>query len=417
MKNTRIILFTAHYPYGWGEVFIANEIGYLCDAFQEVWVIPLLKSADGQQRALPPGAKLFGPLIGCHEHQKLNLLIKGMFNDAPFWTLGFKELFRKKAWKKPNWFRNWLSSTTLSRAGFSSKTFKSVLPEIEPHDIFYFYWGDGAANMLPMIRKSHQNFAMARFHNTDIYEENKGGYLPFRDTVLPGLDLAVFIAQNGLSYLQNRYPGILKNTYVSKLGVYDRGISKPSDGKILHLASCSALNDQKQVHLIPEALKQVSFPVKWVHFGAGPLMHLVENACKDLPAHVETRLMGHVPNIDVIRYYNEHPIDLFINVSKNEGIPVSIMEASAMGIPTIATQVGGVAEIVNNETGLLLDPNVTTEKITQMIEWFWNEAPREKMRTNARLLWQQNFDAKTNYQEFCNTIHVRNKAKSAFNQQ
>ena len=45
-----------------------------------------------------------------------------------------------------------------------------------------------------------------------------------------------------------------------------------------------------------------------------------------------------------------------MNVSESEGIPVSIMEASSFGIPVIATNVGGVGEIVENGyNGLLLN--------------------------------------------------------------
>lgn len=50
--------------------------------------------------------------------------------------------------------------------------------------------------------------------------------------------------------------------------------------------------------------------------------------------------------------------DLFVNMSLSEGIPVSIMEAISFGIPIIATNVGGNAEIVNDETGVLIPVNI-----------------------------------------------------------
>ena len=43
-------------------------------------------------------------------------------------------------------------------------------------------------------------------------------------------------------------------------------------------------------------------------------------------------------------------IDLFINTSSSEGVPVSIMEALSVGIPIIATDVGGTKEIVTKTT-------------------------------------------------------------------
>ena len=49
--------------------------------------------------------------------------------------------------------------------------------------------------------------------------------------------------------------------------------------------------------------------------------------------------------------------DIFILPSFAEGVPVSLMEAMATGIPVVATNVGGVAELVESErTGLVVPP-------------------------------------------------------------
>ena len=55
-----------------------------------------------------------------------------------------------------------------------------------------------------------------------------------------------------------------------------------------------------------------------------------------------------------------------------EGIPVSIMEA-IVSIPIIATDVGGVSEIVNEETGLLVNKNPNLDKIADLINNFSEE--------------------------------------------
>lgn len=55
--------------------------------------------------------------------------------------------------------------------------------------------------------------------------------------------------------------------------------------------------------------------------------------------------------------YSEHPVDVFINLSTNEGVPVSIMEAISFDIPIVATDVGGTSEIVTDETGILVSSN------------------------------------------------------------
>ena len=48
--------------------------------------------------------------------------------------------------------------------------------------------------------------------------------------------------------------------------------------------------------------------------------------------------------------------DVYVQPSRSEGIPLSIMEASLASIPTVATRVGGIPEVVQEgETGLLCD--------------------------------------------------------------
>ncbi|NJK95527.1 MAG: glycosyltransferase [Bacteroidales bacterium] len=50
---------------------------------------------------------------------------------------------------------------------------------------------------------------------------------------------------------------------------------------------------------------------------------------------------------------------MFLNTSLSEGVPVSVMEALSFGLPVIATDVGGTGELINDEVGMLINPEIS----------------------------------------------------------
>ena len=77
-------------------------------------------------------------------------------------------------------------------------------------------------------------------------------------------------------------------------------------------------------------------------------------------------------------------MDIICLTSKNEGTPVSLIEAQASGIPVVSTSVGGIKDIVlEGETGFLVardDTNKFAEKLMDLIE---NENKRQEMSQNG----------------------------------
>ena len=81
---------------------------------------------------------------------------------------------------------------------------------------------------------------------------------------------------------------------------------------------------------------------------------------------LKIKLAGKISNSQLLEIYKNIPFDIFINVSENEGVPVSIMEAMSFGMIIIATAVGGTSEIVHNgKNGYLLPQNCSKEQIAE----------------------------------------------------
>ncbi len=123
---------------------------------------------------------------------------------------------------------------------------------------------------------------------------------------------------------------------------------------------------------------------------------------KELPLNIKVELLGYKQNAEVIQFYKNYSVDLFINVSSSEGLPVSIMEAASFGIPIIATNAGGNHEIVNSKTGILIPIKFEPKELSDHITSFLTQSQTDilNFRLNARKKYENELDAKINYLNF-----------------
>lgn len=76
--------------------------------------------------------------------------------------------------------------------------------------------------------------------------------------------------------------------------------------------------------------------------------------------------------------------DIFVLPSYNEGLPRSILEAFAMGVPVVATPAGGTRELVDDETGIVV-PKGSPEALASALRRLGSDAAlRERMGRAAR---------------------------------
>ena len=336
-----VFVLTDNFPFGIGEAFLNSEADFLPKYFESVHYIPLWK--NGALRELPEGSVVERPLLDFNPKGNVKLVVKGLFNFSPFF-FAIPLFFKEKAWKGKKRFWDFMTALLIIRAAYSSLRIR-----FKKNALVYSYWGDKLALLLPLLKKKYGVVTVSRFHRTDLYEEACGGYKPFRKWLFNALDVAVPIAKDGKRYLLERYGNEApKRIEVHRLGVFDKGLNPSEVDDIFQIVSCSHIVPVKRVAFLAEVIGSFDFKVRWTHIGDGPLRAEVEAVIDKFPENITGVLLGAMPNAEVLRYYSEHHVDLFVNVSESEGVPVSIMEAFSFGIPVMATDVGGVSEIVDD---------------------------------------------------------------------
>ncbi|MFW5852317.1 MAG: glycosyltransferase, partial [Bacteroidota bacterium] len=345
MKNI-LFFFTATYPYGFGETFIENEIHYLAKSFDSI-IIVSNNLTDTQTRKVPSNVTCLRMNYELSYAQKLSALTH-IFHPL-FWHE--IQIIRTRYKKRISRLILFTVLQSLQKALFLKKKIQKIITtHSHTNDSIYLYsyWNNDTAFALSYLKQSIlTQKCISRAHRWDVYfEVNKAQYLPFKQYILEKSDGISFIAEEGANYYKNLFPEYANKMYLSHLGVNIPDIQAAKKHNHLRIVSCSNIIPVKRVHVIAEALEKISpeITIEWIHFGAGTELNSLQEYCKkklNPLAHISYTFAGQKTNKEVLSFYSKNYIDIFINVSSSEGIPVSIMEAQSYGIPCIATDVGG----------------------------------------------------------------------------
>ena len=88
--------------------------------------------------------------------------------------------------------------------------------------------------------------------------------------------------------------------------------------------------------------------------GSGRLLPDSEARARELGLEGTVDFLGYVRNTEILGWLEAGRVDVVALPSDSEGVPVSLIEALAYGVPAVASDVGGVAELVGGGCGLLV---------------------------------------------------------------
>lgn len=413
MKQKTLILLCDQYPLSAGEFFIDDEMRVIASKFDKVLIYTAsTNSGENLNRFVPANAEVISFSRQKLESGKLKSvfrIFKPMFVAELFFALRNLPL------------KYWLSAIKIMYVEIHRATnLKEDLvglckaKKLNPRDcVFYSYWHDYKALALAMLRKEIQSIkCVARAHRWDVFaDKNLIPYLPFKSFIINNLSQTYSISDAGKIYFEKYLNCKLNDRVtVSRLGKFnDRQPNMDKQPDSVLICSCSNLIPVKQVDKIIEVISHLQTKnIRWVHFGDGPLRSELEQSAQEKLPNVQYEFRGIVANDKILDFYAENHVDLFINLSVSEGIPVSIMEALSAGIPVLATNVGGTAEAVNNKNGFLIPADFDCSNVAKIVDNYLNLTVSEqiKYRQNAHNYWKENFEAEMNYEEFAGMLIV-----------
>lgn len=158
------------------------------------------------------------------------------------------------------------------------------------------------------------------------------------------------------------------------------------DSNVTVITNVGILRSVKGHEITLKAAKQVleRFPdVVFFLAGDGPRKEALEKMAFELKISSRVIFAGFIENIKEIYSFS----DLIVLSSWSEGLPQSLLQAMAAGVPVVSTKVGGVPEIVRNkETGILVEPGDFQSLSKGIISLLENHKLREQMINRAKEL-------------------------------
>ena len=269
-------------------------------------------------------------------------------------------------------------------------------------DLVHVYYGHKAVKYLEMLKHWGGPFIVS-FHGVDVSKFcEQDGYRECLKQVFQHAKLVLARSQSLLQEVQalgcpeeklrlNRTP-IPMDRFQATVR------QAPADGA-WRLVQASRLIPKKGLFTTLEALVKVvpHFPkLKFIVCGNGPVKDefMARRDALGLKDHVEVH--GWRTQEQLVEEFQRghvflHPSEL-TETSDQEGIPNSMLEAMASGLPVVATLHGGIPEAVTNEVdGLLVHEKRSDELAAAIIRLLSDPALLEKLSTNAAESVRKNF--------------------------
>lgn len=407
MTVENILYITHGFPYVREDVFSMDEFPYLFDKKCNIYIFPRL-GAPSEPCIDVQNATIIDDFLNSRKSKILSLFSFSFFELLKAEIL--ECLKYKKSFRIFPFFRS--AAIALHAKNVFSRFISKRSFEKTPITIYFFWYSEAVIGAYFIKKRFPQVRIVVRLHGGDLYPVQwTHGYIPFRYFRAQCADYFAPCSQHGVDFLISEGFDPAK-VCVAYLGVppVDRLCPSSAAGE-LHLVSCSFVFSVKRLPLLVRslhalAIRHPEMRIVWHHIGDGTnedsqhLRNIAHEMLKCLD-NFEYYFHGVLSTSEIRTYLAsaDTPLDCLVNVSESEGLPVSMMEAIAAGIPLIGTDVGGVHEIVNETTGKLLPQNFTIEEFIEAVRSIMLLKEPDKRRHIVRF-FSTYFNMEHNYSLF-----------------
>jgi glycosyltransferase involved in cell wall biosynthesis len=197
---------------------------------------------------------------------------------------------------------------------------------------------------------------------------------------------------------------------VSELQIQPSATEFGSANGSLRILSVGSLVEKKGHRILIEAcnlLRERGVEFACTIIGGGPQEHQLHRQVRSLGLQDKVILLGARSHPEILAAYSNHDVFALASVvakdGDRDGIPVVIMEAGAMGLPIVSTDVSGIPEFVRrDQTGILVPPGDARALAEAIATLAKDSNLRTELGQNARALVENEFNLATNVARLVN---------------
>jgi L-malate glycosyltransferase len=149
----------------------------------------------------------------------------------------------------------------------------------------------------------------------------------------------------------------------------------------------------------------------WI-VGDGSERKTLERLTDELGIAAQVTFWGQ--QLDVTPFFSA--ADAFIMSSKSEGLPVSLLQAFSLGLPTIVTNVGGMAEVVRLAKAGFIVPAAPAEMAAAILRLAASNEERAQFSANAEAAFHSRFTLQTMADAYADLYRNTKRARCANNE-